>query len=303
MVNTAVNLCGIELENPVIAASGSFGYGREFSAFYDLSCLGSLSFKATTPEPRFGNPQHRIAECDCGMLISIGLQNPGVDAVIKEELPILKQLYPKKVLANVAGFSIWDYVQVVDKLNGEDCIGWFELNISCPNVQGGTAMGEDSHLAEEVTKAVKSVAKKPVIVKLSPNVTNISEIAKACESGGADGLTLINAIHGMKIDLKTKKPVLAKKSGGYCGPGIKPIALKMVYDVYEAVNLPIIGLGGIRTAEDVLEYMLAGATATAVGAANLAEPLTCKNIIETLPQVMEKYGITSLKEIIGAGHL
>lgn len=302
MVNTAVTLCGTTLENPVIAASGSFGYGREFSMFYDLNCLGSLSFKGTTLQPRFGNPQPRIAECECGMLISIGLQNPGVEGVMKDELPLLKYLYHKKVLANIAGFCIEDYTEAVQRLNGEEQIGWFELNVSCPNVDGGAALGEDPKAAEAVTRAVKGVAKKPVIVKLSPNVRDITEIAKACESGGADGLSLINAPHGMKIDLKTKKPVLARKSGGYCGPGIKPIALKMVYDCFEAVKLPLVGIGGVQTAEDVLEYLLAGATAVGVGAANLTEPFTCKNIIEALPEVMQKYGITSLSSIIGAAH-
>ena len=303
MVNTKVNLCGIELDNPVIPASGTFGYGYEFTALYDINILGSISFKGTTKDPRFGNPTPRIAECEKGMLNSVGLQNPGVEKVLNYELPKLKKCFNKPVMANVSGFSVDDYVYTVEKLDSDSQIGWFEINISCPNVHGGgLAFGTSAENAAAVTKAVKSVTKKPVIIKLSPNVTDITEIAKACEAEGADGISLINTLLGMKIDLKTKKPVLANKAGGFSGPAIKPVAVRMVYQVYEAVKIPIVGMGGITTAEDVIEIILAGATAVEVGAANLVEPFACKNIIEDLPRVMEKYKIQNLKDIIGGAH-
>ena len=303
MVNTKVNLCGVELSNPIIPASGTFGFGYEFARLYDINVLGSLSFKGTTKDPRFGNPTPRIAECESGMLNSVGLQNPGVDKVISEELPKLKACFNKPVMANVSGFSVEDYVYTVEKLDSESQIGWFEINISCPNVHGGgLAFGTSAENAAAVTKAVKKVTKKPVIIKLSPNVTDITEIAKACEAEGADGISLINTLLGMKIDLKTKKPVLANKAGGFSGPAIKPVAVRMIYQVYDAVKIPIVGMGGVATAEDVIELMLAGATAVEVGAANLVEPFACKNIIEDLPKVMEKYKINSLNEIIGGAH-
>ncbi|MGN0493598.1 MAG: dihydroorotate dehydrogenase [Acutalibacteraceae bacterium] len=303
MVNTKVNLCGIELSNPIIPASGTFGFGYEFARLYDINILGSLSFKGTTKDPRFGNPTPRIAECENGMLNSVGLQNPGVEKVLSYELPKLKCCFNKPVMANVSGFSVDDYVYTVEKLETDSQIGWFEINISCPNVHGGgLAFGTSAENAAAVTKAVKRVTKKPVILKLSPNVTDITEIAKACEAEGADGISLINTLLGMKIDLKTKKPVLANKAGGFSGPAIKPVAVRMVYQVYDAVKIPIVGMGGISTAEDVIEIMLAGATAVEVGAANLVEPFACKNIIEDLPRVMEKYKIKSLNEIIGGAH-
>lgn len=303
MVNTKVSLCGIELDNPIIPASGTFGFGYEFATLYDINILGSISFKGTTKDPRFGNPTPRIAECESGMLNSVGLQNPGVDKVISEELPKLKACFKKPVMANVSGFSVDDYVYTVEKLDAESQIGWFEINISCPNVHGGgLAFGTSAENASAVTKAVKRVTKKPVIIKLSPNVTDITEIARACEAEGADGISLINTLLGMKIDLKTKKPVLANKAGGFSGPAIKPVAVRMVYQVYEAVKIPIVGMGGISTAEDVIEIMLAGATAVEVGAANLVEPFACKNIIEDLPRVMEKYKIQNLTDIIGGAH-
>lgn len=303
MVNTKVNLCGIDLSNPIIPASGTFGYGYEFTALYDINILGSLSFKGTTKDPRFGNPTPRIAECEKGMLNSVGLQNPGVEKVLNYELPKLKKCFNKPVMANVSGFSVDDYVYTVEKLDSDSQIGWFEINISCPNVHGGgLAFGTSAENAAAVTKAVKRVTKKPVIIKLSPNVTDITEIAKACEAEGADGLSLINTLLGMKIDLKTRKPVLANKAGGFSGPAIKPVAVRMVYQVYDAVKIPIVGMGGISTAEDVIEIMLAGATAVEVGAANLVEPFACKNIIEDLPRVMEKYKIKSLNDIIGGAH-
>lgn len=303
MVNTKVNLCGVELDNPIIPASGTFGFGYEFALIYDINILGSLSFKGTTKDPRFGNPTPRIAECESGMLNSVGLQNPGVKKVLSHELPKLKKCFNKPVMANVSGFSVDDYVYTVEKLDSDSQIGWFEINISCPNVHGGgLAFGTSAENAAAVTKAVKKVTKKPVIIKLSPNVTDITEIARACEAGGADGISLINTLLGMKIDLKTKKPVLANKAGGFSGPAIKPVAVRMVYQVYDAVKIPIVGMGGISTAEDVIEIMLAGATAVEVGAANLVEPFACKNIIEDLPRVMEKYKINSLNEIIGGAH-
>ena len=303
MVNTSVVLCGTSLSNPVIPASGTFGFGKEFSALYDINMLGTFSMKGTTKEPRFGNETPRIAECDSGMLNSVGLQNPGVEAVIKKELPELKKFFHKKVMANVSGFSIDDYVYTCEKLDKEEQVGWLEVNISCPNVHGGgMAFGTSYSEAAKVTSAVKAVTKKPVIIKLSPNVTDIAEIAASCESAGADGISLINTLLGMRINLKTKKPLLANTFGGLSGGAVKPVALRMVYQVYNAVKIPIVGMGGVSSAEDVLEMMLAGATAVEVGAANLAEPFACKNIIEDLPRVMEKYGIDNLSEIIGGAH-
>ncbi len=303
MVDTSVILSGIKLDNPVIPASGTFGFGYEFANIYDINCLGTFSFKGTTRDERFGNPTPRIAECAEGMLNSVGLQNPGVERVISEELPKLRECFHKPVMANVSGFSVEDYAYTCEKLNGEDQIGWFEVNISCPNVHGGgLAFGTSAKNAAEVTKAVKKVTDKPVFIKLSPNVTDIVEIAKACEAEGADGLSLINTLLGMRIDLNRRKPILANKMGGFSGPAIKPVALRMVYQVYDAVKIPIIGMGGISTAEDVIEMMLAGATAVQVGAANLVEPYACKKIIEDLPRVMEKYKINSLTEIIGGAH-
>ena len=303
MVNTRVTLCGIEMDNPLIPASGTFGYGREFSEIYDINCLGTFSFKGTTLEPRFGNPTPRIAEGPSGMLNAVGLQNPGVMAVKEKELPAMKEFFHKPVMANVSGFSIEEYVETVRLLSDEDQIGWFEINISCPNVHGGgMAFGTDPKAAEAVTAAVRQVTDKPVIMKLSPNVTDICEIARACEAGGADGLSLINTLMGMRINLKTKKPIIANKTGGYSGPAVFPVALRMVYQVYEAVKLPIVGMGGVSSAEDVIEMMLAGATAVGVGAANLVDPFACKSIIDALPAAMEKYRINSLTEIIGGAH-
>ena len=303
MVNTKVTLSGIELSNPIIPASGTFGFGYEFAHYYDINMLGTFSFKGTTKDPRFGNPTPRIAETASGMLNSVGLQNPGVQQVISEELPKLKAVFNKPVMANVSGFAVEDYAYTCEMLDKEDQIGWFEVNISCPNVHGGgLAFGTSAKNAEAVTRAVKKVTSKPVYIKLSPNVTDITEIAKACEAAGADGVSLINTLLGMRIDLKTKKPILANKMGGFSGPAIKPVALRMVYQVYDAVKIPIIGMGGISTAEDVIEMMLAGATAVQVGAANLVEPFACKNIIEDLPRVMGKYGINNLTDIIGGAH-
>jgi dihydroorotate dehydrogenase (NAD+) catalytic subunit len=303
MVDTSVILSGIKIDNPVIPASGTFGFGYEFASLYDINCLGTFSFKGTTRDERFGNPTPRIAECPEGMLNSVGLQNPGVDRVISEELPKLKECFHKPIMANVSGFSIEDYAYTCEKLNDENQIGWFEVNISCPNVHGGgLAFGTSAKNAAEVTKAVKKVTSKPVFIKLSPNVTDIVEIAKACEAEGADGVSLINTLLGMRIDLKRRKPILANKMGGFSGPAIKPVALRMVYQVYEAVKIPIIGMGGITTAEDVIEMMLAGATAVQVGAANLVSPFACRDIINNLPKAMEKYGINSLTEIIGGAH-
>ena len=303
MVDTRVNLSGIILDNPIIPASGTFGFGYEFADLYDINCLGTFSFKGTTKDARFGNPTPRIAECDAGMINAVGLQNPGVEKVISEELPKLKKCFNKKVMANVSGFSVEDYAYTVEKLDGEDQIGWFEVNVSCPNVHGGgMSFGTSAKAAAEVTAAVRKVTKKPLYIKLSPNVTDITEIAKACEAAGADGISLINTLLGMRIDLKTKKPVIANKMGGFSGPAIKPVALRMVYQVYDAVKIPLIGMGGIATAEDVIEMMLAGATAVEVGAENLVNPFACRDIIEALPSVMEKYNIKSLSEIIGGAH-
>ena len=302
-MNTKTTLCGLELDNPVIPASGTFGFGYEFAEIYDINILGTFSFKGTTKDPRFGNPTPRIAECERGMINSVGLQNPGVDKVIECELPRLKKCFNKKVMANVSGFSVDEYVHTVKMLDREDIIGWFEVNVSCPNVHGGgMSFGTSPEAAAEVTRAVKAVTNKPVIVKLSPNVTDIVAIAKACEEAGADGISLINTLLGMRIDLKTKKPVVANKMGGFSGPAIKPVAVRMIYQVYEAVNIPIVGGGGVETAEDVIEMMLAGASAVEVGAANLVDPYAAKKIIEALPSAMAKYGITNLKDIIGGAH-
>ncbi len=299
----SINLCGLELSNPVIPASGTFGYGMEYAELYDINCLGAFSCKGTTLEERFGNPTPRIAETPDGMINAVGLQNPGADHVIEEELPKLKKVYHKKIMANISGFSVEEYVNVARKLAGQDQIGWLEVNISCPNVHGGgMAFGTTAQGAAQVTRAVKKVADKPVIMKLSPNVTDIAEIAKACEDEGADGISLINTLLGMRIDLKTKKPVIANKMGGFSGHAILPVALRMVYQVYEAVKIPVVGMGGVSTAEEVIEMMLAGATAVQIGAANLINPYACRDIIDKLPETMEKYGINSLKDIIGGAH-
>ena len=303
MVDTKVTLSGIVLDNPIIPASGTFGFGYEFNEIYDINMLGTFSFKGTTKEPRFGNPTPRIAECPSGMINAVGLQNPGIEKVISEELPELKKCFHKPVMANISGFSIDEYVYCCEKIDKEEQVGWIEVNVSCPNVHGGgMSFGVSPESAAAVTKAVKAVTTKPVYIKLSPNVTDIVSIAKACEEAGADGISMINTMLGMRINLNTKKPIIANKMGGYSGSAIMPVALRMVYQVYEAVKIPIIGMGGISTAEDVIEMMLAGATAVQVGAANLVEPYACKNIIEDLPRVMEKYRITSLKDIIGGAH-
>ena len=303
MVNLKVNLAGIEIDNPVIPASGTFGYGQEFAQLYDINCLGTFSFKGTTRDPRYGNPTPRIAECPSGMLNAVGLQNPGVDKVISEELPALKKIFHKPVMANVSGFSIDDYAYTCEKLDKEEQVGWLEVNISCPNVHnGGMSFGVDPKAAAEVTRAVKSVTKKPVFMKLSPNVTDIAAIARACEEAGADGISLINTLLGMRIDLKRRTPILANKMGGMSGPAVFPVALRMVYQVYEAVKIPIIGMGGVSSAEDVIEMMLAGATAVEIGAGNLTEPYLCRDVIAALPAVCEKYGIDNLESIIGGAH-
>ena len=302
-MNLSVNLCGLRLDNPVIPASGCFGYGKEFSEFYDIDCLGSFSFKGTTLASRFGNPTPRIAETPNGMLNAVGLQNPGVEHVIAHELPEMKAYFHKPVIANVSGFSIEEYVKTCDLLDAQEQVGLLEVNISCPNVHGGgMAFGTSAESAAAVTKAVKAVTKKPVFVKLSPNVTDIVSIAKACEDAGADGLSLINTLLGMRIDLKTRRPILANTMGGLSGPAVFPVALRMVYQVYKAVKVPIMGMGGVSSARDVIEMMLAGATAVQVGAANLVNPFVCKEIIEQLPAEMEKYKINSLEEIIGGAH-
>jgi len=303
MVNTKVTLCGIQLDNPVIPASGTFGFGYEFAELYDINVLGTFSFKGTTRDARFGNPTPRIAECTAGMINAVGLQNPGVDKVIEEELPRLAACFNKKVMANVSGFSVEDYAVTCQKLDGQDQIGWFEVNVSCPNVHGGgMSFGTSPEAAAEVTRAVKAVTTKPVIIKLSPNVTDIVSIAKACEEAGADGISLINTLLGMRIDLKTKKPVIANRMGGFSGPAILPVALRMVYQVSSAVSIPVVGMGGVSSAEDVVEMMLAGATAVEVGAANLVDPYICRDIVADLPRVMEQYGIKKLKDIIGGAH-
>ena len=304
MVDTSVNLAGLKLDNPVIPASGTFGFGYEFTEFYDINILGSISLKGTTKEPRFGNPTPRIAECTEGLINSVGLQNPGIDKVISEELVKLKQVFNKKAIANIGGFSIDEYVYTAEKFDKQDEIGVLEINVSCPNVHnGGMSFGTDPKNVYEVTKAVKKVTKKPVFIKLTPNVTDITETAKAAEDGGADGIALINTILGMRINLKTKKPVIANVKGGFSGRAVLPVALRMVYDVYNAVKIPIIGIGGIATAEDVIEMMLAGATAVEVGAENLVNPYACKDIIDNLPKVMEKYKIQKLEDIIGVAHV
>ena len=296
----AVDLCGIGLDNPVIPASGTFGYGREFAELYDIDVLGTFSFKGTTKDPRLGNPTPRIAETPCGMLNAVGLQNPGVEKVIAEELPNLAMIFHKPVMANVSGFSVDDYVYTCEKLDKQPQVGWLEVNISCPNVHGGgMSFGTDPAAASGVTRAVKAVTAKPVIVKLSPNVTDITEIAKACEDAGADGISLINTLLGMRIDLKTRRPILANTTGGLSGPAVFPVALRMVYQVAKAVSVPVVGMGGVSSAEDVLEMMMAGATAVEVGAANLVDPFACKRIIEALPAAMDKYGIGTLKELKG----
>ena len=296
-------LSGVELDNPVIPASGTFGFGYEFADIYDINILGSIALKGTTKEERYGNELPRIAECKKGLINSIGLQNPGIDKVIKEELPRIRRFFKKPIIANISGFSVEEYTHCCKLIDKEEQVEIIELNISCPNVHnGGMAFGTNPESAKEITRAVKAVTTKPLYVKLTPNVTNIVEIAKAVEEGGADGIVLINTLLGMRINLKTKKPVIANKMGGFSGPAIFPVALRMVYQVYEAVNIPIIGVGGIETAEDVIEMMLAGASAVEVGAANLKNPYVCKEIIESLPETMEKYGMNSLKEIIGKAH-
>lgn len=303
MVNTAVTLCGLPLENPIIPASGTFGYGYEFAQLYDINCLGTFSFKGTTLTPRYGNPTPRIAEYAGGLLNSVGLQNPGVEAVIREELPRLREVFHKPVMANVSGFSIEEYAQVCRQLDSEEQVGWLEVNISCPNVHGGgAAFGADPQTAAAVTRAVRDVTKKPVIMKLSPAAADIAAVARACQEAGADGVSLINTLPGMRIDLKRRRPLLANGTGGMSGPGIFPLAVRMVYQVYEAVSIPIVGMGGVSTAEDVLELMLAGATAVGVGAANLVEPRACRKIIQDLPVAMERYGIQQLTDIIGGAH-
>ena len=303
MGSTRVTLSGWELDNPVIPASGTFGFGKEFSELYDINCLGTFSFKGTTRDERFGNPTPRIAECPAGMINSVGLQNPGVEHVIAHELPEMKEYFHKKVIANVSGFSVEDYAYTCERLDKEEQVGILEVNVSCPNVHhGGMSFGTSPEAAAEVTRAVKAVTTKPVYIKLSPNVTDIVAIAKACEEAGADGISLINTLMGMRIDLKTGRPVIANKMGGYSGKGIFPVAVRMVYQVYQAVNIPIIGMGGVSTAEDVIEMMYAGATAVQVGAANLIDPFVCKTIVEELPSVMAKYRIENLTDIIGGAH-
>ena len=298
MVSTAVTLCGVTLDNPVIPASGTFGFGQEFRPYYDINVLGSLSFKGTTQEARFGNPTPRIAECPNGMLNSVGLQNPGIDHVIAHELPELRKIFHKPIMANISGFSLEEYVDCCARMDAEEQVAFLEVNISCPNVRhGGMTFGTSPEAAAEITRAVKAVTHKPVIMKLSPNVTDIVSIAKACEDAGADGLSLINTLLGMRIDLRHRKPVLANVMGGYSGPGVFPVALRMVYQVTGAVKIPVVGMGGISTARDVIEMMMAGATAVEVGAANLVDPCACKRIIDALPQTMSELGIKALSEI------
>ena len=300
MGKMSVNLCGIQMDNPVIPASGTFGYGYEFNELYDINCLGTFSFKGTTLDPRFGNPTPRIAECTAGMINAVGLQNPGVEKVISEELPKLKQCFHKPVMANVSGFSVEDYAYTCEKLDACEQVGWLEVNVSCPNVHGGgMSFGTQPEAAAEVTRAVKKVTTKPVIIKLSPNVTDIVSIARACEDAGADGISLINTLLGMRIDLRKKKPVIANTMGGFSGSAIFPVALRMVYQVANAVKIPVVGIGGVSSAENVVEMMLAGATAVQVGAANLVNPFACRDIVADLPNVMKKYGIENLSDIIG----
>ncbi len=303
MVNTKINLSGLLLDNPVLCASGTFGYGYEFAELYDINCLGSFSFKGTTKEPRFGNPTPRIAETPMGMINSVGLQNPGVEKVISEELPKLRRVFHKPVIANIGGFTFEEYTEVASLLDKEEGVGLLEINISCPNVHGGgMGFGTSAETAAEVTRRVKAVTTKPVYIKLTPNVTDIVSIAKACEDAGADGISMINTLLGMRIDLKKKKPIIANKMGGFSGPAIFPVALRMIYQVYEAVKIPIIGMGGVTSAEDVIEMMLAGASAVQIGAQNLVNPFAAKEIVEALPSVMEKYGIDNLESIIGGAH-
>ena len=298
MVSTAVTLCGVALDNPVIPASGTFGFGQEFTPYYDINVLGSLSFKGTTQSPRFGNPTPRIAECPNGMLNSVGLQNPGIDHVIAHELPELRKIFHKPIMANISGFSLEEYVDCCARMDAEEQVAFLEVNISCPNVRhGGMAFGTSPEAAAEITRAVKAVTHKPIIMKLSPNVTDIVSIAKACEDAGADGLSLINTLLGMRIDLRRRKPVLASVMGGYSGPGVFPVALRMVYQVTGAVHIPVVGMGGIASARDVIEMMMAGATAVEIGAANLVDPFACKRILDELPQVMDELGIRALSEI------
>ncbi len=300
MGRLSVDLCGIQLDNPVIPASGTFGYGYEYAELFDINVLGTFSFKGTTAEPRFGNPTPRIAECTAGMINAVGLQNPGVDRVIAEELPKLKQCFHKPVMANVSGFSVEEYSRTCEKLNEQEQVGWLEVNVSCPNVHGGgMSFGTDPKAAAEVTKAVKKVTTKPVIIKLSPNVTDIVSIAKACEDAGADGISLINTMLGMRIDLRTRKPVIANRMGGFSGPAIFPVAVRMVNQVASAVSVPVVGMGGVSSAEDVLEMIMAGATAVQVGAANLVDPYICRDIIAKLPKTMDQYKIETIESIIG----
>lgn len=302
-MNTTVNLCGIDLDNPIIPASGTFGYGHEFAALYDINCLGSFSCKGTTEAPRFGNPAPRIAEGNAGMLNAVGLQNPGIDAVIAHELPRLAGVFRKPIVANVCGFSVDEYVRVAQKFDACPQVGWLEVNISCPNVHGGgMGFGTSPESAAEVTRAVKAAVTKPVIVKLTPNVTDIAAIARACEDAGADGLSLINTLLAMRIDPATRRPVLQNGTGGLSGPAVFPVALRMVWQVYGAVNIPIIGMGGVSSAEDALEMLLAGATAVGVGAANLRDPFAARAIVDALPRVMARYGITNLSDCIGGAH-
>lgn len=298
-----VNLCGIDIDNPVIPASGTFGFGYEFAEIYDINCLGTFSFKGTTKDPRFGNPTPRIAECSSGLLNAVGLQNPGVEKVISEELPKLRECFHKPVMANISGFAVDEYVYTCQKIDKEDQVGWLEVNISCPNVHGGgMSFGTDPEAAASVVRAVKAVTTKPVIIKLTPNVTDIVAIAKACEEAGADAISLINTMLGMRIDLAKKAPLIANTTGGFSGPAVFPVAVRMVYQVSQAVNIPVIGIGGVSTAEDVIEMMMAGATAVEVGAANLVNPFACKEIIDNLPAVMDKYGIEKLSDIVGIAH-
>lgn len=299
-VNTEVTLCGVTLDNPVIPASGTFGYGYEFAELYDINCLGTFSFKGTTREPRFGNPTPRIAECTAGMINAVGLQNPGVEKVISEELPKLKKCFRKKVMANVSGFSVEEYAETAGMLDKEEQVGWIEINVSCPNVHGGgMSFGTCPEAAAEVTAAVKKETSKPILLKLSPNVTDIVSVAKACEDAGADGISLINTLLGMRIDLRTRRPVIANTMGGFSGSAIFPVAVRMVYQVARAVKIPVVGMGGVSSAEDVIEMMLAGATAVEIGAANLVNPYASRDIINDLPRVMKKYGIGNLTDIIG----
>ncbi len=303
MVNTKVNLLGIEIDNPIIPASGTYGFGYEFADLYDINILGTFSFKGTTKEPRFGNPTPRIAECNAGMINSVGLQNPGVDKVISEELPKLAKVFNKPVMANVSGFSVEEYAYTCEKINACEQVGWIEVNVSCPNVHnGGMSFGTEPAAVEKVVKAVKAVTTKPIIIKLSPNVTDIVSIAKAAESAGADGISLINTLLGMRIDIKRRQPVIANKMGGFSGSAIFPVAVRMVYQVYDAVKIPIIGMGGVSNAKDVIELMMAGATAVQVGAANLVDPYACKSIIEDLPNELAKLNIKDINEIIGGAH-